>query len=201
MTTPVQYSANHRLPWMILIRLCGAAYGIPLLELFGFTSTSQKSLEFREDRAAYVVHPQLAVAKELFTRALHETLSKSPPLNTPDELKAFLRCKIGHLDHEVFGCIYLTSQNHFITLVEHFRGTVTQTSVFPRAIVRAAIEVNASAVVFFHNHPSGTTQPSRADEALTQTLKTALTLVDVRVLDHFIVTTDAVLSFAERGLI
>ncbi len=119
----------------------------------------------------------------------------------PDAVRNFLRMKIGHLPHEVFAVVFLDARHQVIETVELFRGTLTQTSVYPREVVIEALKHNAAAVILAHNHPSGSPDPSRADEALTSTLKRALELVDVRVLDHFIVTRQLVVSFAERGLI
>lgn len=122
-------------------------------------------------------------------------------LASPDAARDFVRLKLGDKPHEVFAVLFLDVQNRVIDFKELFRGTLTQTSVYPREVVIEALACQAAAVILAHNHPSGTTQPSRADEALTSTLKTALALVDVRVLDHFIVTRSGVLSFAERGLL
>jgi DNA repair protein RadC len=120
---------------------------------------------------------------------------------SPDAVKDYLRLKIADLPYEVFAVVFLDVQNRVIAIEEMFRGTLTQTSVYPREVVKAALAHNAAAVVLSHNHPSGSPEPSRADEALTQTLKAALALVDVRVLDHMVVTRGSVLSFAERGLL
>ena len=105
------------------------------------------------------------------------------------------------LEHEVFSVVFLDAQHRVIELRQMFRGTVTQTSVYPREVVKEALQLNAAAVILAHNHPSGVPEPSRADEFPTQSLKSALQLVDVRVLDHLVVTATAVVSFAERGLI
>ena len=120
---------------------------------------------------------------------------------SPAAVKDYLRLKIADLPYEVFAVVFLDVQNRVITIEEMFRGTLTQTSVYPREVVKAALAHNAAAVILAHNHPSGSAEPSRADEALTQTLKAALALVDVRVLDHMVVTRAVVLSFAERGLL
>ena len=120
---------------------------------------------------------------------------------SPAAVKDYLRLKIADLPNEVFAVVFLDVQNRVITIEEMFRGTLTQTSVYPREVVKAALAHNAAAVILAHNHPSGSAEPSRADEALTQTLKAALALVDVRVLDHMVVTRAVVLSFAERGLL
>jgi len=124
----------------------------------------------------------------------------SDVLGSPQAVRDFLRVRLGGLEHEVFAVVHLDAQNRVIDYVEMFRGTVSQTSVYPREVVSEAMMRNSAAMLLVHNHPSGSTQPSRADEALTQTLKTALSLVDVRVLDHLIVAGSDILSMAERGL-
>jgi DNA repair protein RadC len=122
-------------------------------------------------------------------------------MTSPESAKAFLCSRIGHLEHEAFWCLWLDSQNRLIVAEEMFRGTVTQTSVYPREVVKQALAANAAAVIFAHNHPSGLPEPSRADEMLTSTLKSALALVDVKVLDHFVVAGNHAVSFAARGLL
>ena len=122
-------------------------------------------------------------------------------LCSPDAVRDYLRLLLGERQHEVFVCVFLDSQHRVIATDEMFRGTLTQTSVYPREVVKEALAHNAASVILAHNHPSGSTDPSRADEALTHTLKAALALVDVRVLDHLVVTRSNVLSFAEKGLI
>ena len=122
-------------------------------------------------------------------------------LSSPQVVRDFLRVRLGGLEHEVFAVLMLDAQHALIEYVELFRGTVSQTSVYPREVVKESLARNAAAVILVHNHPSGHPDPSRADEHLTQTLKSALSLVDVRVLDHLIVAGMNVLSFAERGLI
>ncbi len=149
-------------------------------------------------QAKYV---QLMAAHELAKRALHEQISRDTVLNAPDKVRDYLRLKLGHLQHEVFMALFLDAQNRLVAPEELFRGTLTQTSVYPREVVKRALANNAAAVVFAHNHPSGVAEPSRADEMLTRALKDALQLVDVRVLDHLVVTQTEVTSFAERGLI
>ncbi len=121
-------------------------------------------------------------------------------LASPQAVRDFLRVKLGTLAHEMFAVVHLDSQNRVIDYVEMFRGTVSQTSVYPREVVRESMMRNSAALLLVHNHPSGSTQPSKADEMLTQTLKTALALVDVRVLDHLIVAGNDILSMAEHGL-
>ena len=120
--------------------------------------------------------------------------------DSPKAVRDYLQLQLGARSHEVFAVLFLDSQNRLLAMEELFRGTLTQTSVYPREVVLRALHHQAAAVVLAHNHPSGTVQPSRADEALTQTLKAALALVDVRVLDHFIVTRDRAASMAEMGL-
>ena len=120
-------------------------------------------------------------------------------LSSPQAVHDFLRVNLGALEHEVFAVVHLDAQYRVIEYVEMFRGTVSQTSVYPREVVKEALARNSAALLLVHNHPSGSTQPSRADEMLTQTLKTALALVDVRVLDHVIVAGAELLSMAERG--
>ncbi len=137
---------------------------------------------------------------EIARRALEEDVRRDTLLNAPDKVRQYLRLWIGHLPHEVFVALYLDAQNRLLTAEELFRGTLTQTSVYPREIVKQALRHNAAALIFAHNHPSGVAEPSRADELLTASLKQALALVDVRVLDHLIVAGNATVSFAERGL-
>ena len=122
-------------------------------------------------------------------------------LTSPGVVKDFLRLKLGERPHEVFAVVFLDTQNRVLAIEELFRGTLSQTSVYPREVVKEALARNAAAVVLVHNHPSGSGEPSRADEFLTTTLRQALALVDVLVLDHLIVTRTGVTSFAELGLL
>ena len=142
-------------------------------------------------------HPIVAQALSILACQVRE----ADAMASPDAARDFVRLRLGDRPHEVFACLFLDCQNRVIDFQELFRGTLTQTSVYPREVVIEALACRASAVILAHNHPSGSPEPSRADEALTQTLKQALALVDVRVLDHFIVTRSSVLSFAERGLL
>jgi len=144
---------------------------------------------------------QFAAALELACRSLDEKLRQGESLTSPGAVRDYLRLALGGRAHEVFVCIWLDAQHRVISFEEPFRGTLTQTSVYPREIVKAALAANAAAVIFAHNHPSGAAQPSQADELLTRSLKEALALVDVKVLDHFIVAGNHALSFAERGLL
>ena len=122
-------------------------------------------------------------------------------MTSPQTVRDYLRTKLAVLEHEVFVALLLDSQHRLIEYIELFRGTLAQTSVYPREVVKVALARNAAAMILAHNHPSGVAEPSRADELLTQCLKQALSLVDVRVLDHFIVAGDETTSFAERGLL
>ncbi len=144
---------------------------------------------------------ELVAVLELARRALAQQLTQKPLFNTPQAVRDYLQLQLGGLHHEVFAVLFLDSQHRLIALEEMFRGSLTQTSVYPREVVKQALTLNASSVVLAHNHPSGTAQPSRADEALTHTLKAALALVDVRVLDHFVVTASQAVSMAELGLV
>ena len=144
---------------------------------------------------------RLLAVLELARRSLRETLDRGSALGSPQAVRDYLRLLLAGLEHEVFVCVFLDAQNRVLAHEELFRGTLTQTSVYPRELVKRALHNNAAAVIFAHNHPSGVAEPSRADEALTQTLKHTLALVDVKVLDHFVVGGDAAMSFAERGLL
>lgn len=138
---------------------------------------------------------------ELAKRAIGQRLKERQAFHTPDAVKQFLQLQIAHKPFEVFAVLFVDSQNRLLAFEEMFRGTISQTSVYPREVVLRALHHGAAAVVLSHNHPSGSVQPSRADEALTQTLKTSLALVDVRVLDHIIVGAGQSLSMAEQGLL
>jgi DNA repair protein RadC len=122
-------------------------------------------------------------------------------LHSPQDAKDQVRLAIGGEDREHFGVLFLDAQHRVIAWEVLFTGSLSQTSVYPREVVKAALMHNAGAVILAHNHPAGSTEPSRSDEHLTQTLKSALALVDVRVLDHFVVSTSGLTSFAERGLL
>ena len=144
---------------------------------------------------------QFAAVVELARRSIAENLKTGSALTSPGAVRDYLRLALGALPHEVFLCIWLDAQHRAIRLQEAFHGTLTQTSVYPREIVKAALAANAAAVIFAHNHPSGVAQPSQADELLTRNLRDALALVDVKVLDHFIIAGSQAISFAERGLL
>lgn len=144
---------------------------------------------------------QLHAVLELARRAVREEVRRDTLLNTPARVREYLTLSLRNERHEVFVALYLDSQNRLIVDEVLFRGTLSQTSVFPREVVKRALHHNAGAVIFSHNHPSGLAEPSRADELLTRALKDALAVVDVRVLDHLIVAGHASVSFAERGLL
>ena len=144
---------------------------------------------------------RLSVARELLLRDLREQMHRGPVMTSPQILRDWLRLYCAGLEHEVFLVLYLDANHRLIEPQELFRGTLTQTSVYPRELVKGALARNAAALAVAHNHPSGQAEPSRADEFLTQTLKSTLSLVDVRIIDHFVVAGDQVVSFAERGLI
>ena len=144
---------------------------------------------------------QLQAVLEMARRALAEKLQNGDVLSSPKSVRDYLRLSLEGKRHEVFVGIFLDAQNRSIAAEELFNGTLTQTSVYPREVVKRALHHNAAAMIFAHNHPSGVAEPSQADEILTQSLKQALALVDVKVLDHFIVGGGTAMSFAERGLI
>jgi DNA repair protein RadC len=142
---------------------------------------------------------QLQATFEMVHRALGEKMQERDALTSPDQVRDYLRLQLGGLPHEVFVALFLDAQNRLIHSETLFSGTLTQTSVYPREVIKRALHHNAGAVIFAHNHPSGVAEPSRADEMLTKALKEALALVDVKVLDHFVVAGNTVYSFAERG--
>ena len=141
------------------------------------------------------------VARELVRRWLNEELKRDCVLNAPQAVRDCLRIHFAGREHECFVAMFLDAQHRLIATHELFRGTLTQTSVYPREVVKAALRENAAAVIFSHNHPSGVAEPSQSDQQLTTALKNALSMVDVRVLDHFIVAGTSITSFAERGLL
>jgi DNA repair protein RadC len=144
---------------------------------------------------------EVAAVLEIARRALGQQLAAAPVFDAPQAVKDYVAIQLGGLAHEVFAVLFLDGQHRLLRMEEMFRGTLTQTSVYPREVVKRALALNAGAVVLAHNHPSGVAEPSRADEYLTQSLKSALQLVDVRVLDHLVVGAGQVVSFAERGLL
>ncbi len=144
---------------------------------------------------------ELAAMVELVRRSLVEVAAERDALQSPQAVRDYLRLALADRPYEVFVGIFLDSQNRLLAAEELFRGTLAQTSVYPREVVKAALARNAAAVIFAHNHPSGLAEPSRADELLTLALKQALSLVDVRTLDHFVIAGGRLTSLAERGLL
>ncbi len=134
-------------------------------------------------------------------KILNARMRTAPVLSAPGAVRDYLRLLLRERGHEVFVCVFLDGQHRVIACEELFRGTLMQTSVYPREVVKAALAHNAAAVIFAHNHPSGVAEPSRADELLTQALKQALALLDIRTLDHFVIAGSQLVSFAERGLL
>jgi len=183
-------STETLLAWLIGADATQARYDGQLRPLF----------EASQDRAADDLVP-LLVARELVERWLAEAIRGKEVFPSPDAVKHYLQLAFAGQSYESFVVLYLDAQNRLIEAEELFRGSLTQTAVYPREIVKRALHWNAAAVMFAHNHPSGVSEPSRADEHLTQCLKTALALIDVRVLDHFVVGGSSVTSFAERGLL
>ena len=146
-------------------------------------------------------HETLAIARELVMRLLQEEVEKDGVLCAPEAVRQYLRLFFAGEGREIFAVLFLDAQHRLIAAERLFYGTLTQTSVYPREVVKRALFWNAGAVILAHNHPSGVAEPSRADELLTNTLKEALSLVDVRVLDHFVIGDSAAVSLAERGLV
>lgn len=158
-----------------------------------------------EDRPPYGPRADRVDDEETIAKALtiikHRLRVTDMQVGSPRDCKDYLTLKLANLPHEVFACMWLDSQNRLIEYSELFRGTLTQTSVYPREVVKEALRLNAGGVILAHNHPSGMPEPSRADESITQDLKKALAMVDVKVLDHIIVGGADTMSFAERGLL
>ncbi|KAB2970560.1 JAB domain-containing protein [Zoogloea sp.] len=147
-------------------------------------------------------YAQLQAVLELARRALGEEMAQRDVFDSPGAVRDWLRLRLGQLPHEVFMILLLDAQNRVMASEELFRGTLSQTSVYPREVVKLVLHHNAAAVILAHNHPSGVNEPSHADQALTRSLSQALSLIDVRVLDHFIVAGNSPpVSFAERGLL
>ncbi|WP_372826258.1 DNA repair protein RadC [Polaromonas sp.] len=179
--------------------------GQELLDVFGGVAgllhTTADDLKRIKGLGGPAKRAELVAVLELARRALSEQLKEKPLFATPQAVRDYLQLQLGSRPHEIFAVLFLDSQHRLIALEELFRGTLTQTSVYPREVVVRALALQAASVVLAHNHPSGEARPSRADEALTQTLKAALALVDVRVLDHFVVTSTQAVSMAELGLL
>jgi DNA repair protein RadC len=156
---------------------------------------------FARVRMASLNDPEKQSLLELAFAVLHDLHQPGVELPSPNHTRDFLRMLLAERKAEVFGCLYLDNRHRVIETVELFQGTIDGASVYPRVVVQQALTVNAAAVMFFHNHPSGVAEPSNADQAITRRLKEALALIDIRVLDHFVVTAGESISFAERGLL
>ena len=168
--------------------------------LNGIFNASRESLT-RVNGMGDSKYAQIQAIFEMARRALGEQMKQRDALNSPQQVRDYLCLKLGGMTREVFMVLFLDAQNRVIAQEELFAGTLSQTSVYPREVVKRALHHNAAAVILAHNHPSGVAEPSRADELLTKALKEALTMVDVRTLDHFVVAGNVALSFAERGMI
>ena len=149
-------------------------------------------------QAKYV---QLVAALEMGRRHLEARLARGEPLESPEDTRRYLQACLRDRPYEVFCCLFLDNRHRVLAFEELFRGSLSGTAVYPREVVKRALALNAAAVILVHNHPSGLAEPSRADEALTEALKEALGLVDIRVLDHLVVGDGETVSFSERGLL
>ncbi|MBC3869233.1 RadC family protein [Undibacterium oligocarboniphilum] len=146
-------------------------------------------------------YAQLQAVSELARRAIAEELQNGTTLSSPQAVRHYLQLLIGNKEHEIFVALFLDVKNRLIASEELFRGSLNHASVYPREVVKSALKHNAAAIIFAHNHPSGTPEPSQADIELTRILKQALTLIEIRVLDHFIIANPHVYSLAEHGLV
>jgi DNA repair protein RadC len=183
---------------------CGQEAAIRLLRRFG----SLRSLLHASNKDLLACHgigrARLALLRalpELARRYFAESLPTGAEIRSPADTESFLKARMQHLDHELFCCLYLDNRHRVLRFDELFRGTIDGTSVYPREVVKEALGVNAAAVILAHNHPSGVAEPSQADERITKRLKSALELVDIRLLDHLIVGDGAATSLASRGLL
>lgn len=169
--------------------------------LSGLLQTGAEDLKVIKGMGGDAKRAELIAVLELARRAMAERLKERTVFDSPGAVKEYLQLHIGSRPYEVFAVLFLDAQHRLIVLEELFRGTLSQTSVYPREVVTRALHHHAAAVVLSHNHPSGSIEPSRADESLTQTLRAALSLIDVRVLDHVIVSAGQSFSMAEKGLL
>ena len=175
-----------------------------LLETFG----GLRAL-LQADRQALLAQPgvgrvrasRLLAVPELGRRYFESSLARGDPIRNPADTEAYLQARLQHLGHELFCCLYLDNRHRVLAFVELFRGTIDGTSVYPREVVKEALANNAAAVILAHNHPSGVAEPSQADERITRRLKSALELVDIRLLDHLIIGAAETTSLASRGLL
>ena len=182
----------------------GPEVAIRLMHRFG----SLRSLLHASSRDLLACHgigrSRLALLRalpELARRYFGESLPAGTEIRSPADTELFLKARMQHLDHELFCCLYLDNRHRVLRFDELFRGTIDGTSVYPREVVKEALGINAAAVILAHNHPSGVAEPSQADERITKRLKSALELVDIRLLDHLIIGDGAATSLASRGLL
>ena len=148
-----------------------------------------------------VLAGRIRAVPELGRRYFETSLARGEAIRSPADTEAFLQARLQHLGHELFCCLYLDNRHRVLAFVELFRGTIDGTSVYPREVVKEALAVNAAAVILAHNHPSGVAEPSQADERITRRLRSALELVDIRLLDHLIIGAGRATSMASRGLL
>ena len=170
------------------------------------TTTASPVTKIVKDRFDGFLLSELNNAEKQSLKALALTLlaeqhQPGKTLTSQEETRSYLRLRLADYKNEVFGCVYLDNRHRIIKVAELFHGTIDGASVHPRVVVQQSLEQNAAAIIFYHTHPSGVAEPSHADEAITRRLKAALSLIDVRVLDHFVVTAGESVSFADRGLI
>lgn len=195
----LQHASNHDL----LSALVGKSAALKML---GDSGNSLNHI-LREAERPYLINnanqviDPLAAALEVVRRAMLEQAKEKIYLTSPQEVKSYLRARMRNLEHEEFYVVFLNRKHGVIAVDSMFRGTIDATSVHPREIIKRVMAYNASAVILAHNHPSGSDEPSEADRRLTDTLKAALALLDVRVLDHFIIADQAIVSFAEKGIL
>jgi len=188
-------------------QLLAAVVGQPLAETLLLSFGSLRSLLHADSKSLLACDGvgqarlgQLKALPELARRYFQESLPCGTSIRSPADTELFLKARIQHLDHELFCCLYLDNRHRVLRFDELFRGTIDGTSVYPREVVKEALAINAAAVILAHNHPSGVAEPSQADERITQRLKSALDLVDIRLLDHLIVGEGKTTSLASRGL-
>jgi DNA repair protein RadC len=172
-----------------------------LAELFGLKAVRQNVNQVAEKSLDYVAPRKLFAARELLRRALEEDMTEAHSFNSPTATKDYLRLHLGGREEEHFIALWLDAQHRLIAEDSLFRGTLSQTSVYPREVVKSGLKFNACSVIFAHNHPSGVTESSTSDRMLTERLKEALAMVDIRVIDHMIVGDNQIMSFAEAGLV
>jgi len=175
-----------------------------LLDRFGGVRqllNAERGMILREKGIGDARLARLLAVPELARRYYEESLPAGVAIKSPADTEAFLLSKLRHLDHELFCCLYLDNRHRVLRFDEMFRGTIDGTSVYPREVVKEALAVNAAAVILAHNHPSGVAEPSQADERITRRLKSALELVDIRLLDHLIIGDGRATSLASRGLV